>query len=93
MIEANNQAEILTAKAINRVATSKLTSQALITEAEAEESASQNLINRRKQKERVKMAEGMTNLMSNSHVVMSGKQGDEFLNFFKDTIDLVNIKE
>jgi hypothetical protein len=62
-------------------------------EADAEEVSSQNMINRRKQKERVKMAEQMTSLVGLGHIVLSGKQGDDFLNFFKDTVDLVNIKE
>ncbi len=35
----------------------------------------------------------MAQVVGKGHIVMSGKQGDDFLNFFKDTVDLVNIKE
>ncbi len=39
------------------------------------------------------LAGDMTNMVESNQMVISGKAGEDFLNFFKDTIDLVALRE
>lgn len=80
----------MTALAENRLESSRKKSVALSTEADAEAVQSGNLENKRKFEQKMKTAENMAILAQNSHMVISGKSGDDLLNFFKETTDLVN---
>lgn len=39
------------------------------------------------------LAKNMEDMVKNNRLVISGKQGEDFLNYFSDTIGLVNMKE
>jgi hypothetical protein len=62
-------------------------------EAEAEGSMANNLEAKRKHEQRMMYAEDLTSMMVGNKVILSGKQGSELLNFFKETGELVNGKE
>lgn len=38
----------------------------------------------------MKLSEDLTSLARNNKIIMSGKQGEELLNYFKDTTDMVS---
>ena len=77
-------------EAENRLEAAKLRTQALIQEAEAEGNNAQNLDNKRRHEQRMKLAEDMSDLVRNNKVVLSGKQGEELLGYFRDTTKLIN---
>ena len=83
----------MTAVAENRFAASKEKSAALSIEADAEASQSANLENKRKAEEKMLTAKNMSLLAKNNKIVISGKNGEDLLNFFKETTDLVNQNE
>ena len=74
----------------NRLQVAKLKTQALILEADAEGAQANNLEAKRKHEQKMKLSEEMANLVGTNKIILSGKQGEELLNYFKDTTDLVN---
>lgn len=75
-IAADNQAKILKMEAENRLEAAKLRTQALILEADAEGANAQNLDNKRRHEQRMKLAEDMTELVKHNKIILSGKQGE-----------------
>lgn len=70
-----------------KVAQNKL--YAYTAEADAEASQSANLENKRKHMQRMKVTENNAMIARNNKIVISGKNGEELLNFFKETNDQV----
>lgn len=85
--------EVLSAIAQNRLDVAKLKTLAQQVEADAENAQSGNLENKRKQEQKLKMADNLSSLAANNKLVISGKNGEDLLNYFKETTDLVNLNE
>ena len=73
MKEAQNKDQILTMLAENRLESSKHRSKALIVESEAEGQQANNLENKRKHSERMKLSEDLQSMVTNNKIIMSGK--------------------
>lgn len=58
-------------------------------EADAEGLQGQNLDNKRKHEERMASVDHLANLMRTNKVIIGGKNGEDLLNFFKETQDMV----
>ena len=90
MIETNAKKESMTYKASVRLDVAKAKVQGTLAEAEAEASQAANLDGKRKYEQKMKMAEGMKKMVLNNQIVIGGANGEELLNYFKETADLVN---
>lgn len=73
-----------------RVNVAQNKAQASTRESEAELAMSGNLENSRKHVERMKMTANLTNLSAKGKIVISGKNGEQLLSFFKEIGDMVN---
>lgn len=52
-----------------------------------------NLDPKRKHEQRMKYTQDLTQMMGDSKVILSGKQGEELLGFFKETGELVKAQD
>ena len=69
------------------VATDK--TKALVTEAVQESNQQANMAMQRKHAEKMKLNDALENLAKRGHMVVSGQNGQQVLNFFNSTIDQV----
>lgn len=88
-IQADKDANIIRQNAAARLQVAQNKSKALITEANAEEKCSGNMEGMRRFSEKLKMANGLKKLATQGHMVISGKQGEQVLDFYSATLDLV----
>lgn len=93
MAETNANKESLKIRAGVRFESAKLRQQGVIAEAEAESSQATNLDPKRKFEQRLKMAENLQDMVKNNKIIVGGENGDNLLNFFKETSDLVNLNQ
>ena len=85
--EADIKAKIIRDNAEARLAVAKDKSEAFMKEASSEEKAAGAMEGTRKHDEKMKLAETLKKLSSNGHMVISGKNGEQVLNYFNKTID------
>lgn len=64
-------------------------SQALIKEAEAESKAQNAMEGLRRHTEKMKLAGGLKQLAGKGHMIVSGKNGQQVLDYYNQTLDLV----
>lgn len=88
-IEADIKSKIISINAKNRLEASKLKSQALSIEADAESAQSANLDPKRKHEERMALAENLKQIAALNKMMITGKNAEELLGYFKDTNDMV----
>jgi hypothetical protein len=69
------------------VATDK--TKALVTEAVQESNQQNNMAAQRKHKEKLKLNDALKTLASRGHMVVSGQNGQQVLNFYNNTIDQI----
>jgi hypothetical protein len=86
---ADNNAKIMSENADSRLAVAKDKSQALIKEAGAEERSSTAMEGMRRHEEKMKLADSMQELASKGHMIVSGKNGQQVLDYYNNTLDLV----
>jgi hypothetical protein len=89
MIEADQKAAIIKENAQSRLEVAKDKSQALIKEAVAEEKAQSSMEGIRRHNEKMALADSLQNLAAKGHMVVSGENGQKFLNFYNETLDIV----
>lgn len=89
-IEADNEAQIIRNNAQARLNVAKNKSEALIKEATAEEKAASSLEVVRRFEEKMKLAKGLENLARKGHMVISGENGKQVLDYYNNAIDLIN---
>lgn len=58
-------------------------------EAEAESSNSEHMEGMRRHDEKLKMAKSLQAMSESGHMIVSGKNGQDVLNFYNDTLDVV----
>lgn len=73
-----------------RLLVAQMKSKGLITEADAEGTMAQNLDQKRRFEERMLQVEHFKRLMKDNKIIISGKNGEEFLNFFKEIGEMIN---
>lgn len=78
----------LSAKA--RLLVAKLRSDGQIKEAEAEGSNANNLDFKRKHEQRMKKTDNMSNLMKDNKIIIGGKSGEQLLDYFNETSEMVD---
>ncbi len=76
-------------EATNRLIVAQNKLNAYTLEADAEASQSANLENKRKHEQRMKVASNNSAIAKNNKIVISGKNGEDLLSFFKETNDQV----
>ena len=91
-IQADIEAQIIRENANTRLEVAKNKSQALIKEAQAEEKASAPMEGMRRHTEKMKLAEGLKNLASKGHMIVSDKNGQQVLDYYNQTLDLVGYR-
>lgn len=74
----------------SRLKVAKLRSDGQIKEATAEENFANNLEMKRKHEQRMRKAGNLGKMMKNNKVVISGKNGQELLDYFRETGDMVD---
>jgi type IV secretory pathway ATPase VirB11/archaellum biosynthesis ATPase len=89
-IEADIEASIIRSNAQARLNVAKNKSEALIKEANAEEKAASSLESVRRFNEKMKLAAGLESLAKKGHMVISGENGKQVLDYFNSAIDLIN---
>jgi muramoyltetrapeptide carboxypeptidase LdcA involved in peptidoglycan recycling len=62
----------------------------LVTEAVQESNQQQNMAMSRKHAEKMKLNTALERLASKGHMVVSGQNGQQVLNFFNNTIDQIS---
>ena len=62
-------------------------------EAEAENANAANLDPIRKYEQKIKMTENLQTAIRNNKIIISGENGEQLLNYFKETNDLVNLAQ
>mmetsp|Transcript_4395 Transcript_4395/g.7449 ORF Transcript_4395/g.7449 Transcript_4395/m.7449 type:complete len:384 (-) Transcript_4395:74-1225(-) len=92
-INADNEASIIRENAQARLEVAQGKSEALIKEANAEESHAPNMDQLRKFAEKLKLQEALKKLAQNGHMVISGKNGQDILNFYNKTIEEVTHRQ
>ena len=85
-IEADTQAKIIMECAETRYNVAKNKSQALIKEATAEEKSSAAMEGIRRHTEKMKLAASLQELAKRGKMVISGKNGQQVMDFFNSTI-------
>ena len=91
--ETDAQKEALKIKAHVRFEASKLKQQGVMAEAEAENANAANLDPIRKYEQKIKMTENLQTAIRNNKIIISGENGEQLLNYFKETNDLVNLAQ
>jgi len=89
--ETDAQKEALKIKAQVRFEAARLRQQGVLAEAESENTQAANLDSLRKYDQKIKMAENLKTAIRNNKIILSGENGENLLNFFKETNDLVNL--
>ena len=62
-----------------------------MSEADSENAQAANLDAVRKFDQKMKMTQNLQTTIRNNKIILSGENGDQLLNFFKETNDLVNL--
>ena len=62
----------------------------MMLEADAEGAQAQNLDNKRKHEERMNQIQQQVKIMKDKNIIISGKNAEELLSFFKETGELIN---
>lgn len=91
LAETDAQKEALRIKAQVRLEAAKLKQAGVLAEAEAENSQAANLDAVRKFDQKMKMTGNLQGMIKNNKIVLSGENGEQLLNFYKETNDLVNL--
>lgn len=89
--ETDAQKEALKLKALVRQEAAKLRQQGVLAEADAENTNAANLDPVRKFDQKMKMTQNLQTAIRNNKIILSGENGDQLLNYFKETNDLVNL--
>ncbi|CDW76814.1 UNKNOWN [Stylonychia lemnae] len=90
IIEVNSRKINMIQSAQTRLQYAKLRSNGLMLEGDAEGSQTQNLQNKRQHEERMASVNNFVQLVKENSIIIGGKTGEEFLNYFKETQDLIN---
>lgn len=93
LAEATAQREALKLTAGARLESAKLRQAGITAEAESESAQAVNLDPKRKFEQKQKMADNMKQMIANNKIIVSGESGEQLLNFFKETTDLVNLSQ
>ena len=91
LADTNAQKGALKIKADARFESAKLRQQGVMSEAQSEQENALNLDAKRKFEQRSKMAENLQGMIRTNKIVLSGENGEQLLNFFKETNDMVNL--
>ena len=91
--ETDAQKEALKVKAQVRMEAAKLRQQGVLAEADAENTNAANLDPLRKYEQKMKMTQNLQTAIRNNKIILSGDNGEQLLNFFKETNDLVNLAQ
>ena len=89
--ETDAQKEALKIKAQVRFEAARLRQQGILSEADSENAQAANLDAVRKFDQKMKMTQNLQTTIRNNKIILSGENGDQLLNFFKETNDLVNL--
>ena len=73
-----------------RLLVAQMKSKGLMMEADAEGAMAQNLDQKRRFEERMAQVASFKRLMRENKVIISGKNGEELLNFFKEIGEMIN---
>jgi hypothetical protein len=88
-LEADNEAEVIRKNAMARLAVAQDKTKALVTEAVQESNQQGNMQMQRKHNEKMKLNNALETLAERGHMVVSGQNGQQVLNFFNKTIDQI----
>lgn len=88
-LEADNEAEVIRKNAMARLAVAQDKTKALVTEAVQESNQQGNMANQRKHNEKMKLNGALENLARKGHMVVSGQNGQQVLDFYNKTIEEV----
>lgn len=86
---ADSEAEIIRKKAQARLETANNKSRALMIEAQAEANNSGYMEGHRRHTEKMEMTDALKTLAYNGHIVVSGKTGQDVLNYYSSTLERV----
>ena len=88
--EADIKAKIIRDNAEARLAVAKDKGEAMIKEAVSEEKSSNAMEGTRRHDEKMKLAESLKTLSSNGHMVISGKSGQQVLDYYNNTLEIIS---
>jgi hypothetical protein len=80
----------LTTVAATRLQVARYRQDGAIKEANAEETYANNLQAKRKHEQRLRKSQSLQSLMRDKKVIIGGKNGQELLDYFSETTDLVD---
>ena len=86
-IHTDTQVQIIKSNAEARLAVAESKCEALTKEANAESQNSEQMEGLRKHNEKLKMAKTLKAMAHNGHMIVSGKNGQDVLNFYNETLD------
>jgi hypothetical protein len=88
-IQTDNKVEVIKSSAEARLAVAESRSLALTKEADAESANSSHMEGMRRHDEKLKMAKSLKAMSEKGHMIVSGKNGQDVLNFYNETLDVI----